>query len=82
MMAGSIEGRMPFMDIDMATLVSRFPDKFLVGKAGGKVLRAAMNKNLSECPLMNGSEGLTPNLYVRHWLAMLHTFVAFATMRS
>jgi asparagine synthase (glutamine-hydrolysing) len=45
MMAGSIEGRMPFMDIDMATLVSRFPDKFLVGKAGGKVvLRAATNK--------------------------------------
>ena len=43
MMAGSVEGRMPFMDVELAALVARFPDKFLVGKAGGKVvLRAAM----------------------------------------
>ena len=47
MMAGSIEGRMPFMDTELAALVARFPDKFLVGKAKGKtVLRAAMNKIL------------------------------------
>ena len=47
MMAGSIEGRMPFMDVELAALVARFPDKFLVGKAGGKVvLRAAMEKIL------------------------------------
>ena len=43
MMAGSIEGRMPFMDTELAALVARFPDEFLVGKARGKfVLRAAM----------------------------------------
>lgn len=47
MMAGSIEGRMPFMDVELAALTARFPDKFLVGKAGGKVvLRAAMEKIL------------------------------------
>ena len=49
MMAGSIEGRMPFMDIELAALVARFPDSFLIGKAGGKaVLRAAMDKILPD----------------------------------
>ena len=28
MMAGSIEGRMPFMDVVLASVVARFPDKF------------------------------------------------------
>lgn len=47
MMAGSVEGRMPFMDTKLAALVSRFPDSFLVGKVRGKiVLRAAMDKIL------------------------------------
>lgn len=47
MMAGSIEGRMPFMDTALAALVARFPDKFLVGKPRGKViLRAAMENIL------------------------------------
>jgi asparagine synthase (glutamine-hydrolysing) len=47
MMAGSIEGRMPFMDTKLAGVVARFPDKFLVGGKGGKtVLRAAMSKML------------------------------------
>jgi asparagine synthase (glutamine-hydrolysing) len=47
MMAGSIEGRMPFMDVELAALVARFPDSFLIGKPRGKaVLRAAMEKQL------------------------------------
>lgn len=47
MMAGSIEGRMPFMDTVLADVVARFPDKFLTGGKGGKtVLRAAMHKIL------------------------------------
>jgi asparagine synthase (glutamine-hydrolysing) len=47
MMAGSIEGRMPFMDVVLASVVARFPDKFLIGGAGGKtVLRASMRKLL------------------------------------
>lgn len=47
MMAGSIEGRMPFMDTELAKVVARFPDRFLIGGKGGKsVLRAAMAKAL------------------------------------
>ena len=47
MMAGSIEGRMPFMDTTLAGVVARFPDEFLTGGKGGKtVLRAAMDKVL------------------------------------
>jgi asparagine synthase (glutamine-hydrolysing) len=47
MMAGSIEGRMPFMDTVLASVVARFPDEFLTGGKGGKtVLRAAMDKIL------------------------------------
>jgi len=47
MMAGSIEGRMPFMDTVLANVVARFPDEFLTGGKGGKtVLRAAMDKIL------------------------------------
>ncbi|GLS44524.1 asparagine synthase (glutamine-hydrolyzing) [Methylobacterium brachythecii] len=43
MMAASVEGRMPFMDVELARLVARFPDRFLTGHAKGKaVLRAAM----------------------------------------
>jgi asparagine synthase (glutamine-hydrolysing) len=47
MMAGSIEGRMPFMDVELANVVARFPDKFLMGAKGGKaVLRASMRNLL------------------------------------
>lgn len=47
MMAGSIEGRMPFMDTVLAGVVARFPDKFLIGGKGGKtVLRASMRNIL------------------------------------
>ena len=47
MMAGSIEGRMPFMDVTLAGVVARFPDRFLIGGKGGKaVLRASMSKIL------------------------------------
>jgi asparagine synthase (glutamine-hydrolysing) len=43
MMAGSIEGRMPFMDTQLAGLVARLPDKFLLrGKGGKLILRLAM----------------------------------------
>jgi len=47
MMAASIEGRMPFMDVELARLASRMPDRFLTGGRGGKrVLRAAMRNSL------------------------------------
>jgi asparagine synthase (glutamine-hydrolysing) len=49
MMAGSIEGRMPFMDTVLASVVARFPDEYLTGGKGGKtVLRAAMDKILPQ----------------------------------
>ena len=44
MMAGSIEGRMPFMDVELARVVARFPDHFLIGHPRGKaVLRSALS---------------------------------------
>lgn len=47
MMAGSIEGRMPFMDVELARLAATFPDRFLVAHARGKgVLRAAIRSIL------------------------------------
>jgi asparagine synthase (glutamine-hydrolysing) len=47
MMARSIEGRMPFMDTDLAAVVARFPDRFLVTHRRGKaVLRAAVGRML------------------------------------
>jgi asparagine synthase (glutamine-hydrolysing) len=47
MMAASIEGRMPFMDVELARLAARMPDRFLAGGRGGKrILRAAMRNIL------------------------------------
>jgi asparagine synthase (glutamine-hydrolysing) len=43
MMAGSIEGRMPFMDTELAMVAARMPDNFLIRKGRSKaVLRSAM----------------------------------------
>lgn len=47
MMAGSIEGRMPFMDVELAKVVARFPDRMLTGQKGGKaILRRVVNAML------------------------------------
>ncbi|HUJ04248.1 MAG TPA: asparagine synthase (glutamine-hydrolyzing) [Rhizomicrobium sp.] len=47
MMAGSIEGRMPFMDVELARVAARFSDGLLTGGRGGKtVLRKAAEKFL------------------------------------
>jgi len=47
MMAGSVEGRMPFMDTELAKTAARIPDRFLIGGRGGKrVLRAALRNIL------------------------------------
>ena len=49
MMAGSIEGRMPFMDTELAKVAAGIPDRFLIGRAGGKrVLREAFRNLLPE----------------------------------
>jgi asparagine synthase (glutamine-hydrolysing) len=42
LMAAGIEGRAPFMDLDLAALVAGFPDHLLFDRRGGKaILRAA-----------------------------------------
>jgi asparagine synthase (glutamine-hydrolysing) len=47
MMAGSIEGRMPFMDVELASMAARIPDRFLAGlRSGKRVLRAALRNVL------------------------------------
>ena len=47
MMGGSIEGRMPFMDVELARVVARFPDRFLINHPKGKaVLRVALSRLL------------------------------------
>src|SRR5690606_8768929 len=49
MMAGSIEGRMPFMDVGLAELVARVPDAFLTGAPKVKrVLRTLAARMLPE----------------------------------
>lgn len=43
MMRGSIEGRMPFLDVELAKIAARMPDRFLTSPMQGKlVLRHAM----------------------------------------
>ncbi|WP_046865514.1 asparagine synthase (glutamine-hydrolyzing) [Microvirga massiliensis] len=47
MMAAGIEGRMPFMDVELARTVAAFPDHILLGAKGGKaVLREAVGRLL------------------------------------
>jgi asparagine synthase (glutamine-hydrolysing) len=47
MMAGSIEGRMPFMDTELAKVAARLPDSFLLDSCHGKlIVRAAMRSVL------------------------------------
>ncbi|MEA1833323.1 asparagine synthase (glutamine-hydrolyzing) [Methylobacterium durans] len=60
MMAAGIEGRMPFMDVELARLVARFPDRFLVGHPKGKaVLRAATARMLPASILNRKKVGFT-----------------------
>jgi asparagine synthase (glutamine-hydrolysing) len=47
MMAGSIEGRMPFMDVELARLAARLPDSFLIRRFRGKaIIRDAFAQSL------------------------------------
>jgi asparagine synthase (glutamine-hydrolysing) len=66
MMAGSIEGRMPFMDTELATLAARMPDEFLVGGRGGKrVLRKALQNILPAEILSRRKNGFRVPMH--HW---------------
>lgn len=46
MMGGSIEGRMPFMDTELARLTARFRDGLLLGHPRGKAILRAMASGL------------------------------------
>ena len=49
LMAAGIEGRMPFMDTDLAALVAGFPERLLFDRRGGKaILRAAARDLLDD----------------------------------
>jgi asparagine synthase (glutamine-hydrolysing) len=58
MMAASVEGRMPFMDVELARFAARLPDRFLAGGRGGKrVLREAMRAVLPDSILTRRKVG-------------------------
>lgn len=57
LMAHSIEGRMPFMDVDLAILAARCPDKFLLRNGGKAVLRAAFRKLVPGSVLRRSKNG-------------------------
>lgn len=67
MMAAGLEGRMPFMDTELSNVVARFPDRFLVGGAGGKVvLRRAMQDKLPSEILSRRKVGFRVPIHI--WL--------------
>lgn len=66
MMAGSVEGRMPFMDVGLTELVARFPDAFLTGAPKGKrVLRVLAEKLLPREIIGRKKVGF--RVPVEHW---------------
>jgi asparagine synthase (glutamine-hydrolysing) len=60
MMAGSIEGRMPFMDTELAKLVARFPDRFLIGCTGGKAVLRETMKTVLPAHIFGSQKGRIP----------------------
>jgi asparagine synthase (glutamine-hydrolysing) len=71
MMAGSIEGRTPFMDTELASLVARFPDSFLVRHPKGKaILRHVMAKRLPAAILHRKKVGF--RVPVDEWFRSSH----------
>ena len=52
MMAGSIEGRMPFMDVDLADVVARLPGRLLIGGKGGKTILRRVAQPLLPSPII------------------------------
>jgi asparagine synthase (glutamine-hydrolysing) len=66
-MAASIEGRMPFMDTELAAFVARLPHAaFLSGRTGKQILRRAMAGVLPEPVLRRPKSGF--RVPVHEWL--------------
>jgi asparagine synthase (glutamine-hydrolysing) len=53
LMAAGIEGRAPFMDVDLAALVAGFPDKMLFDRRGGKAILRAAAGDLVDAETLN-----------------------------
>ncbi len=68
MMAAGVEGRMPFLDVELVRLAARLPDRFLAGHPQGKaVLRAAARRWLPAAILDRKKVGfrVPMNLWLR-----------------
>jgi asparagine synthase (glutamine-hydrolysing) len=81
MMAGSIEGRMPFMDVELARLAARLPDRFLVQRLYGKaVVRGALARVLPQ-PIINRKKMGFP-VPVADWFRNAHRDLLVDLLRS
>jgi asparagine synthase (glutamine-hydrolysing) len=56
LMAGSIEGRMPFMDVELAKLAARLPDNFLLRRGIGKAILRDAHRDILPARLLNRSK--------------------------
>lgn len=71
MMAGSIEGRMPFMDVELAAVAARIPDRFhLQHRRGKAVLRAAVARDIPSTILERKKVGF--RVPVAEWFRGAH----------
>jgi asparagine synthase (glutamine-hydrolysing) len=65
LMAGSIEGRAPFMDVELASLVARMPDDFLIrGLSGKSLLRRAFRGELPPSILAREKNGFRVPVHI------------------
>jgi len=53
MMAAGVEGRMPFMDANLAALTASFPDRLLFDRRGGKAILRAAAADLLDAETLN-----------------------------
>jgi asparagine synthase (glutamine-hydrolysing) len=66
-MSSSIEGRMPFMDVELCAFVARLPSEaLLAGRTGKQILRRAMEKDLPPEILTRPKSGF--RVPVHEWL--------------
>ena len=72
MMAGSIEGRMPFMDTALAHVAARMPDHFLIRRGKSKaVLRSAMKGIVPDSILNRPKNGF--RVPINEWFRGSHS---------
>ncbi|MDI9848784.1 asparagine synthase (glutamine-hydrolyzing) [Rhodoblastus sp. 17X3] len=81
LMGGSIEGRMPFMDVELARLAARIPDRFHIRRLKGKaVLRAAVKGRVPEILFRRKKIGF--RVPVNIWFRESHSHVVFDLLCS